>query len=639
MKSISMDIETYSQVDLVKSGVYPYSESEDFQILLFSYAVDDNEVQVVDLAKGEIIPGEIIEAFFDNDVIKYAFNANFERICLSKHLKKYIPPTSWRCTMVMAAMMGLPLSLKKVGEILQLDEQKMKEGEDLIRFFSLGSSIKKRNMPEDDEEKWEMFKEYNKRDVQVEREIRQILSKYLNCEDEWKNYEMDQFINDRGILLHMDFVRKAIYYDEICKVEHTEKLRRLTKLQNPNSVMQMKAWLKSKGVEVGSLSQEIIGELLEETTGEVREALLLRKELSKSSVKKYAAMENVVCKDKRARGLFQFYGANKTGRFAGRLVQVQNLPQNHLSDLEEVRALVESGNFKEVELRYDSVKDVLSQLIRTSFIPKEGCKFIVADFFAIEARILAWFAGEKWRMDVFKENKDIYCESASKMFGVVVQKDGINAHLRQKGKIAELALGYGGSVGALKIMGATKMGIGEDDLNQMVKVWRNANSAITNLWWNMDKSVKRVIHKKTPMSAYGLNIYYEDNILFIKLPSGRKLVYQNPRLEENKFGGMSIIYDGIGGSKRWGEIETYGPKIVENIVQGIARDLLCFAMRNLSEEGYEIVMHVHDEVVVEVKKEKCFVEDVLNIMCKSPAWAEDLVLSAEGYECEFYHKK
>lgn len=960
MKSISIDVETYSSVNLQKSGVYRYCESDDFEILLFGYSVDGGEVQVVDLAGGEKIPIEIINALTDDSVIKSAFNAQFERVCLSKWLGMpagtYLSPKSWHCTMVWSAALGLPLSLEGVGAVLGLEKQKLSEGKNLIKYFCIPCSPTKsnggrtRNLPRHDTEKWEMFTSYNKRDVETEMAIKNKLSKFPVSKTEWQNYNLDQIINDLGITLDMDFVRQAISCDEKFKTENIEKAKELTGLENPNSPAQLKNWLLEQGMETDSLSKAVVSELLEDSDGEIREVLSIRQQLAKSSVKKYTAMKNVVCSDNRARGLIQFYGANRTGRYcltgdhevlsengwirldewnggriacwnpigekisfqeskplsflykgimyeytdkrisqvstpehkmyvkkryggewqidtvenmakyrpsipftgyrqtnpgmehnylrvlvmvqadghftnegnirlifskerkvarckellrvadimyslkvyheydkmryqftiysrhvpmwlrmfqnktfgpwlldesadvffnelvywdgyrsaknsiqyttcnkknaditqafahlsgrtaqmkiktrkdkhpnwndayildiwltpkncheikskpilnsfdgnvycaetptgffivrrngrvwitgnSGRLIQVQNLPQNHLPDLKQARSLVKSRNFTALDLLYDSIPNVLSELIRTAFIPRYGSRFIVADFSAIEARVIAWLAGESWRMDVFAGGGDIYCASASKMFNVSVEKNGINGHLRQKGKIAELALGYGGSVGALKAMGAIQMGLVEDELQPLVNAWRNSNPNITSLWWGIDYAVKTVIKTKQPVEIYGIWIFYQSGILFIKLPSGRELAYVKPLIGENRFGGESVTYEGVGGTKKWERIESYGAKFVENIVQAISRDILAEAMLRLAVHGFQIVMHVHDEVVevvIEAPDKISFVEEVCRIMSETPAWAKGLILNADGYECELYKKE
>lgn len=636
MESISLDIETYSSVDLSKSGVYKYAESEDFDILLFAYCVDYGEIKIIDLTKGEEIPQDIKLALKDINVKKWAFNANFERVCLSKYLKEELSPVGWRCSMVLSAYVGLPLSLEAVGSVLNLPYQKLKEGKSLIKYFCCPNKENKRNLPTDDKLKWEIFKEYNKRDVLVEMEIQKRLKKYNLPDSEWENYYLDQIINDRGIMIDKDFVREALICDEKYKKNVKSKLRNLTQIENPHSIVEMKNYLKKQNLSLLSLDKKYLREVLPNLNEDVKEVLKLRQELCKSSVKKYVAMENVMGKDKCARGLIQFYGT-KTGRYAGRLIQVQNLPKNYLSDLEVARDLVKWGHGEDLDFLYDSVEDVLSQLIRTAFIPKEGCEFIVADFSAIEARVLSWLSKEKWRMEVFEKGGDIYCESASKMFKVKVEKNGENSHLRDKGKIAELALGYGGSVGALKAMGATSF-LREEELQSLVNAWRNANPHITYLWYEVDKIIKKVIINKVPMKLYNLQFIYENNMLFILLPSKRKLCYRNPKIATNKFNKSSIVYEGVNSNKKWGEIESYGAKFVENIVQAIARDLLCEAIKNLHNKNFRVILHVHDEVVVEIKKNKSSVEEICNLMTISPSWAKDLSLKAEGYKCEFYRK-
>ena len=636
MESISLDIETYSSVDLSKSGVYKYAESKDFDIILFAYSVDYGEIKVIDLTKGEEIPQDIKLALKDIHVKKWAFNANFERVCLSKYLREDLSPVGWRCSMVLSAYVGLPLSLEAVGSVLNLPYQKLKEGKSLIKYFCCPNKENKRNLPTNDKLKWEIFKEYNKRDVLVEMEIQKRLKKYNLPDSEWENYYLDQIINDRGIMIDKDFVREALICDEKYKKNVKEKLKNLTQIENPHSIVEMKNYLKKQNLSLLSLDKKYLREVLPNLNEDVKEVLKLRQELCKSSVKKYSVMENVMGKDKRARGLIQFYGT-KTGRYAGRLIQVQNLPKNYLSDLEVARDLVKCGHGENLDFLYDSVEDVLSQLIRTAFIPKEGCEFIVADFSAIEARVLSWLSKEKWRMEVFEKGGDIYCESASKMFKVKVEKNGENSHLRDKGKIAELALGYGGSVGALKAMGATSF-LKEEELQSLVNAWRNANPHITYLWYEVDKIIKKVIINKVSMKLYNLQFIYENNMLFILLPSKRKLCYRNPKIATNKFNKSSIVYEGVNSNKKWAQIESYGAKFVENIVQAIARDLLCEAIKNLHNKNFRVVLHVHDEVVVEIKKNKSSVEEICNLMTISPSWAKDLSLKAEGYKCEFYRK-
>ncbi|HAM81016.1 DNA polymerase [Ornithinibacillus bavariensis] len=643
MNSISIDIETFSSANLQKSGVYRYAESDDFEILLFGYSVDGGEVQVVDLASGEEIPDEIINALMDNSVTKWAFNAMFERVCLSKwlNLTEYLNPTSWKCSMIWSAYMGLPLSLEGVGAVLGLEKQKLNEGKDLIKYFCTSCSPTKsnggrvRNLPEHDMDKWERFKAYNLRDVEAEMSIQQRLSKFPMPENIWEEYHLDQEINDRGIAIDMSFVKRAVVMDEQSREKLMALMQDITNLENPNSVQQMKDWLADNGLETDSLGKKAVAEMLKKAPEPLGTVLELRQQLAKSSVKKYTAMENAVCNDSRARGMFQFYGANRTGRFSGRLIQLQNLPQNHMSDLEQARALVRSGNFDALTLLYDSIPEVLSELIRTAFIPQEGMKFIVADFSAIEARVIAWLAGEKWRIEVFQNGGDIYCASASQMFNVPVEKHGVNGHLRQKGKIAELALGYGGSVGALKSMGALEMGIEEEELQPLVTAWRQSNPNITKLWWDVDRAVKTCVKQKNPTETHGIKFIYQSGMFFIVLPSGRRLAYVKPRMGENVFGGESVTYEGVGGTKKWERIESYGPKFVENIVQAISRDILCHAMQTL--KNCSIVAHVHDEIIIEGDMGMSL-SAVCEQMARTPTWANGLLLSADGYECQFYQK-
>jgi len=646
--TLSCDIETYSSIDLGKCGVYRYCESPDFEVLLFGYSIDGGEVQIIDLACGEKIPPVIISALSDPTITKWAFNAQFERICLSRFLGfptgTYLDPTGWHCTMVWSATLGLPLSLEGVGSVLGLEKQKLQEGKSLIKYFCVPCAATKsnggrrRNLPQHETEKWETFKAYNKRDVETEIGIQEKLSKFPVSDTEWDNYRLDQIINDRGITLDMDFVKQAICCDEVTKTRLRSLMQNLTNLENPNSVQQMKEWLADNGLETDTLGKAAVAELIKTAPADLGEVLSLRQELAKSSVKKYTAMENVVGSDGRARGLIQFYGANRTGRYAGRLIQVQNLPQNHLPDLEDARNLIKSGLFDAVDMLYDSTSSVLSELIRTAFVPKDGSRFIVADFSAIEARIIAWLAGERWRMDVFENGGDIYCASASQMFHVPVEKNGINGHLRQKGKIAELALGYGGSVGALKAMGALQMGVLEEELQPLVTAWRQSNPRIVKLWWDVDKAAMTAVRQKTATETHGIRFTYQSGMLFITLPSGRNLVYVKPRIGINQFGSDAITYEGFGGTKKWERIESYGPKFVENIVQAIARDILAEAMLRLSASGFEIVMHVHDEAVLEVPTGISSVDEICRIMAKKPKWANGLLLSADGYECEFYKK-
>lgn len=802
IRTLSLDLETYSSENLTKCGVYRYVEAPDFEVLLFGYSADGAPVQVVDLTAGETLPADVRSALTDPAVTKWAFNAQFERVCLSRYLGyptgQYLDPSSWRCTMVWAATLGLPLSLEGVGAVLGLEKQKLKEGKDLIRYFCTpakardGSLI--RHYPTDAPEKWSLFKAYNLRDVETEMSIQQKLSKFPVTESEWRNYTLDQQINDRGIMLDRTLVTQAIRCDERFKRTHMEQARSVTGLDNPNSPVQLKAWLAEKGIEADSLSKAAVADMLEKTDGEVELALSLRQELAKSSVKKYTAMQTVVGSDDRARGLIQFYGANRTGRYSGRLIQVQNLPQNHLPDLDTARALVRSGNTDAVEMLYDSVPLVLSELIRTAFVPKPGCRFYVADFSAIEARVIAWYAGETWRMDLFRSGGDIYCQSASQMFHVPVEKHGVNGHLRQKGKIAELACiaegqlvltdvglvpiekvtpkmklwdgeswvshggviykgrkgvityegltatpdhlvwvegqsrpiqfgaaaacgahliqtgngeqpirlggnnqpggtverghelhlttvgmpkavvqadgycetavqrtsvydirnagkhhrftvsghlvhncGYGGSVGALKAMGALNYGLQEEELKPLVDAWRLSNPHITKFWWDVDKAASICVRERTATETHGIRFYYQSGMMFVELPSGRRLVYVKPKMGLNRFGNESVTYEGVGEQKKWLRLESYGPKFVENIVQATARDILAEAMLRLNAAGYRIVMHVHDEVVIEAPPDTSL-EDICSVMGQTPTWASGLLLRADGYVCDYYKK-
>ncbi|RFD75809.1 XRE family transcriptional regulator [Gardnerella vaginalis] len=657
MENLSIDLETFSSVDLKKCGVYKYAESDDFEILLFGYSVDGSEVKVVDLAQGETIPDTVLSALTDETVTKWAFNAQFERVCLSRYLRDkginvnpgqtgkseglFLNPSSWHCTMIWSATLGLPMSLENVGAVLGLDKQKLTEGKNLIKYFCLPCNPTKvnggrtRNKYFHDKEKWELFKSYNKRDVEVEMNIQEKLSRFPVPDFLWQEFYLDQEINDRGIEIDSLFVESAIKLDLEVKTHLMSELKHITGLENPNSVLQMRSWLKEHGLEMESLGKKEVAKELKTVGKELAEVLRLRQQLAKSSVKKYTAMKNAACMDYRERGMFRFYGANRTGRFAGRLVQLQNLPQNHLPDLEEARSLVKQGNVEALEMLYEDIPDTLSQLIRTAFIPRTGFKFIVADFSAIEARVLAWLAGEKWRMRVFAEGKDIYCSSASQMFGVPVEKHGVNGHLRQKGKIAELALGYGGSVGALKAMGALDMGVREDELQPLVDAWRSSNPMVTTLWWDVDRAVKQCVHEHVSVRTHNIVFTYKSGFLIIKLPSKRCLYYVKPRVEENKYGGESVTYEGVGSTKKWERLESYGPKFVENITQAIARDILLYAMQTLKE--YRIVAHVHDEAIIETDK-SVSVQSVCELMGRTPPWAEGLLLRADGYECEFYKK-
>lgn len=644
-QTLSIDLETYSDQPLAKTGVYRYVESPDFEILLFAYSVDGGSVQQIDLACGEKIPSEILSALEDETVTKWAFNANFERICLSRFLGypagDYLEPDSWKCSMVWAAYMGLPLSLEGVGAVLGLEKQKLTEGKDLIKYFcqpcapTKSNGRRTRNLPEHAPDKWLAFKRYNIRDVETEMSIQSRLSKYPVPDSVWEEYHLDQEINDRGVGLDMELVRQAIQMDGRSRSELTQAMKELTSLDNPNSVQQMKQWLADNGVETDTLGKKAVAELLKTAPQQLQKVLTLRQQLAKSSVKKYQAMETAVCADGRARGMFQFYGANRTGRWAGRIIQMQNLPQNHLDDLSKARGLVRVGDFDALEMLYEDVPDTLSQLIRTAFVPQGDRKFIVADFSAIEARVIAWLAGEKWRKDVFAEGKDIYCASASQMFGVPVEKHGVNGHLRQKGKIAELALGYGGSVGALKAMGALEMGLSEDELPALVSAWRQANPKIVQFWWAVDRAVMDAVTRKTTTKTHGIIFSARNGMLFITLPSGRSLAYVKPKIGENRFGGDCITYEGVGGTKKWERIDSYGPKFVENIVQATSRDILCYAMKTL--RCCSIVMHIHDEVVIEADR-RMSLQAVCDQMGRTPPWANGLQLCADGYETDFYKK-
>ena len=661
MKTLSIDIETYSSTPLQKSGVYRYVEDPDFEILLFGYSVDGAAVQVVDLTSDKNIPKDVLDALIDDQVIKWAFNANFERICLSEHLKRmgisldpfydnhplsnepsrYLNPESWRCSMIWAATMGLPLSLEGVGAVLGLEKQKLTEGKELIKFFcqpctpTKSNGQRTRNFPYHAPDKWAAFKRYNIRDVETEMSIQNRLQKFPVPDFVWDEYHIDQEINDRGVALDLPLVRQAIDMDARSRSELTEAMRHLTELENPNSVQQMKQWLSVNGLEVDSLGKKAVAELIKTAPPDLQRVLMLRQQLAKSSIRKYQSMINAVCADGRARGMFQFYGASRTGRWAGRLIQLQNLPQNHLPDLAEARALVRSGDYDSVELLYEDVPDTLSQLIRTAFVPKTGYKFIVSDFSAIEARVIAWMAGESWRQEVFAKGGDIYCASASQMFKVPVEKHGINGHLRQKGKIAELALGYGGSVGALKAMGALEMGLSEEELPQLVDAWRQSNLNIVKLWWDVDRAAMEAVKFHHTTKTHGILFSYRSGMLFITLPSGRNLAYVKPKIGTNKFGGECITYEGVGGTKKWERLDSYGPKFVENIVQATSRDILCYAMKTLRCCG--IVMHIHDELVIEADP-RMSLEAVCEQMGRTPPWAKGLQLRADGYETEFYKK-
>ena len=641
---LEMDIESFSDVDLIKCGVYAYADSPAFEILLFAYSFDGGETQIIDLAQGEKLPAEVEEAIFDVSVTKTAYNANFERTCLSRHFGRYIPPESWHCSAVQAAMLALPRSLEDVGRVLGLDEQKMKEGKELIRYFCVPCKPTKanggrtRNLPCHAPEKWELFKTYCKRDVDVEKSIRRKLHNFPIPESEMELYRLDQRINDRGVLVDMGLVEQAIACERLHKEVVTKRAYELTGLENPNSVAQLKGWLGDKGMEAESLSKKAVADMIAETDGEVEELLRLRLLMAKTSVKKYEAMERSVCSDGRVHGLLQFYGANRTGRFAGRLVQIQNLPQNHLPDLELARELVKQRRFEDIELLYDSTPNVLSELIRTAFIPKPGCRFVVADFSAIEARVLAWLSGEQWRLDVFTSHGKIYEASASSMFHVPMEEITKGSPLRQKGKLAELGLGFGGASGALISMGALDMGLTEDELPPLVAAWRKANPHITQFWWDVDAAAIKAVTEKQKTKVGKIIFEYKSGILFITLPSGRKLSYVKPRMAVNRFGRDGLTYEGISENKKWSRIETYGPKLVENIVQGTARDLLAEAMLRVEKKGYPIVMHCHDEIIAEVPEDSGSVDEMCEIMAVQPKWAEGLPLRADGFECRFYKK-
>ena len=641
MRCISIDIETYSDVDLSKCGVYKYASSPNFEILLFGYSVDGGDVKVADLACGEEIPAEILAALSDESVTKWAFNAMFERVCLSNYLGEWLEPESWKCSMVWSATLGLPLSLENVGAVLGLEKQKLSEGKDLIRYFCVPCKPTKanggrtRNLPGHDREKWERFKAYNLRDVEAEMQIQQRLAKFPVPEFVWEEYRQDQEINDRGIGVDMEMVKNAIAMDGRSKAELSAAMKELTELENPNSVQQMKQWLLENGVETDSLDKKAVAAMLEDAPEPLKTVLTLRQQLAKSSVKKYQAMENAVCADSRAHGMFQFYGANRTGRYSGKIIQLQNLPQNHIPDLAQARGLVEAGDFDALAMLYEDIPDTLSQLIRTAFVPQGGRKFIVADFSAIEARVLAWLAGEKWVLDVFGKGGDIYCETASRMFHCRVEKHGENAELRQKGKQAVLSCGYGGSVGALKAMGALEAGMTEDELQPLVDSWREANPNIVQLWWDVDRAAKECIKKRMPTETHGIRFDYQSGMMFTTLPSGRRLAYVKPRIGENRFGGESVTYMGVGGTKKWERLESYGAKFVENLVQGIARDILCHAMQTL--KNCAIVGHIHDEIIIEADR-RMSVEAVCEQMGRTPPWAKGLLLRADGYSCEWYQK-
>nr|DAK79920.1 MAG TPA: DNA polymerase I [Caudoviricetes sp.] len=643
MKRMNIDIETYSEADLSKSGVYKYVDAPGFEVLLFGYSADGGPVKVISLAEGKELPQKIKEALLDDTVLKFAFNAQFERVCLEKYLGVHLAPDAWRCTMVASLYLGLPGSLAQVGAVLGVEKKKLETGKDLIKFFSAPCKPTKtnggrtRNLPEHDREKWQQFITYNARDVETEMDIMEKVARFPVPDFLWKQYAQDQRINDLGIELDMALVTQAIKCDEESRERYLKRAQELTGLENPNSPIQLKEWILSNGVEMETLTKAEVASVMETATGPVKEVLELRQLLSKSSVKKYVAMETCRCSDGRAHGLLQFYGANRTGRWAGRLVQVQNLPQNHIPDLAVARNLIKSGCFEAVELLYDSIPDTLSQLIRTAFVPREGCKFMVADFSAIEARVIAWLAGECWRQEVFRNNGDIYCASASQMFGVPVEKHGVNGELRQKGKIAELALGYGGGVGAMISMGAIDMGLAEEELQPIVDSWRQSNPAIVKLWWDVHRCVIKAVKDKQPQTYKCLTFEYQSGMLFIGLPSGRRLAYAKPSVYRNDYDRDEIAYMGVDATKKWGKINSYGPKFVENIIQAMSRDILAEAMERLEAAGYDIVMHVHDEAVIEAPRD-AVLDDACRIMSKTPDWTPGLILNSAGYECEFYQK-
>ena len=644
MSILGIDIETYSEVDLLKCGVYAYAEHPSFEILLFAYAFDDEETHVVDLKCGERLPPRVLDALTDPAITKAAFNAAFERTCIGRYLGKRLDAAQWQCTAVQSAMLALPLSLEGVGEVLGIERKKLKEGGDLVRYFSLpckpikANGQRTRNLPEHAPEKWQRFKEYCVRDVDAEREIRARLQGYPIPAKEQELYRLDQEINDRGVMVDPVLVARAIECDKQYREKTTKRAYELTGLANPNSPAQLKEWLEGQGTQVDTLDKKAVRALLPGAEGDVLEVLKLRLLMAKTSVKKYEAIRRSVCADGRVHGLLQFYGANRTGRWAGRLVQIQNLPQNHIPDLALARDLVKAGRYADIEALYESTPNVLSELIRTAFVPRPGCRFIVADFSAIEARVIAWLAGEQWRLEVFRQGGDIYCASASKMFHVPVEKHGQNAHLRQKGKIAELALGYGGAVGALTAMGALEMGLAEEELPPLVRQWREANPHIIRLWAQVEDAAMTAVRERAEVALGRLVFQYRSGMLFIALPSGRKLCYVKPRIQTNRFGGDGLTYEGVGESRKWTRIETFGGKLTENIVQATARDLLAESMLRLRDAGFEIVMHIHDEAVLEVPIGKSSAGEVCALMAEAPAWADGLPLRADGYECEFYKK-
>lgn len=643
MKQISIDIETYSSTNLNQTGVYRYADSDDFELLLFGYATDFGPVKVVDLTQGEKIPPQIIEALDNPNIIKSAFNAQFERVCLSRYVGHRLKPAGWHCSRVWSATLGLPLSLRDVGSVLGLPRQKITAGKELVRYFctpckpTKANQNRTRNFPYHAPDKWQQFKQYNQRDVEVEMEITQKLECFPVPQNEWENYWMDQDINDRGIRIDQQLVNNAIKCQNVFHDQYLQTAKELTGLANPNSPLQLKDWLQQQGIKTNSLSKASVAQLLQTTTGTVHQILALRQLLSKSSIKKYQAMQKAMCQDGRVHGLLQFYGANRTGRWAGRLVQVQNLPRNSMPDLEEARKLVKQGNVPALAMLYDSVPDVLSQLIRTAFIPSKNHHFYVADFSAVEARVIAWLSNEKWRQESFAKNEDIYCASASQMFGVPVVKHGINGELRQKGKIAELALGYGGSIGALKAMGATNLGLTDDELPPLVQMWRNASPHIVQFWWDVDKAAKECIKTHLPQTTHGMKFIYRSGCMFLRLRSGRYLCYPQPKIGINRFGFESITFMGNNTVKKWDRIETYGAKLVENIVQATSRDLLAEAMRRLEATGNTVVMHIHDEAVIDAPFNRSL-DTMVQLMTKVPDWANGLILNAAGFVSDFYKK-
>ena len=649
MKKLSCDIETFSDVDLIRCGVYKYADSPNFEMLLFAYAVDDGDVHIIDIAGGEELPEKIIQAIKSDTVVKTAYNAQFERVCLSRYLKlpegEYLNPQSWYCTAVQAAELALPLSLADVGSVLGLERQKMTEGKELIKYFCVpckptkSNGNRTRNRPCHDINKWETFKKYCMRDVDVERQIADKLKMYPISDEEHRLYVLDQIINDRGVLVDCELAKQAVKLNSIQSAVAVEQAYMITGLENPNSVTQLKQWLKEKGVEIESLSKKSVKSLADETDGDVSEMLKLRLLMAKTSVKKYEAVIRSVCSDNRVHGMMRFCGANRTGRWSGNILQPQNLPQNHLPDLTLARDIVKDGDFEMLDMMFGNVPNVLSELIRTVLIPKPNHRFIVADFSAIEARVLAWIAGEQWRIDTFKNGGDIYCASASKMFKVPVEKNGVNGELRQKGKISELACGYGGSVGALKNMGAVEMGVQENELQGLINDWRNANPHIVRFWYEVGNAAMKAIKEKTTVPLGKLVFAYERGILFIRLPSGRRLSYIKPRIGTNRFGGDSITYMGINSAKKWDRLETFGGKLTENIVQGTARDLLANALINAANAGYDTVFHVHDEIICEVPNGYGSVDELCKLMCIKPEWADGLPLNADGFECEYYKKE